>query len=141
MRVPPAEKLKEVPKMVHVNFTEDVVTCIASKLSGKAGALGAEAVDMRNWIIRFGVCQSISGSLLSSWLTGWLPPPPPLWATYCALMACHLVALDKRPGGDLVGIWETLCRALDKLVIRSAGDQAKMACGTLQLCSCLKAGI
>ena len=40
-----------------------------------------------------------------------------------------------------VGIGETLCRALDKLVIRAAGDQSKTACGNLQLCAGLKAGI
>ena len=56
-------------------------------------------------------------------------------------MACCLVALDKRPGVRPVGIGETLRRALAKLVMREAGDQAKMACGNLQLCAGLKAGI
>ena len=55
-------------------------------------------------------------------------------------MACRLVALDKRPGVRPVGIGETLHRALAKLVIRAAGDQAKKACGNLQLCAGLKAG-
>ena len=50
-------------------------------------------------------------------------------------MACCLVALDKIPGVCPMGIGETLCRALAKLVIRSAGDQAKTACGNLQLCA------
>ena len=40
-----------------------------------------------------------------------------------------------------MGIGETLCRALAKLVMRAAGDQAKTACGNLQLCAGLKAGI
>ena len=65
---------------------------------------------------------------------------PPPWAAYCALMACPLVALDKRPGVRPVGIGETLCRALDKLVVRESGDQAKTACGNLQLCAGLEAG-
>ena len=39
-----------------------------------------------------------------------------------------------------MGIGETLCRALAKLVMRAAGDQAKIACGNLQLCAGLKAG-
>ena len=38
-------------------------------------------------------------------------------------------------------IGETLRRALDKLIMRAAGDQAKMACGNLQLCAGLEAGI
>ena len=50
-------------------------------------------------------------------------------------MACHLVALDKRPGVLSVGIEETLHQALAKLVMRAAGDQAKTECGNLQLCA------
>ena len=40
-----------------------------------------------------------------------------------------------------VGIGETLRRALDKLVMRAAGDQAKTVCGNLQLCAGLEAVI
>ena len=40
-----------------------------------------------------------------------------------------------------VGIGETLRWALAKLVMRVAGDQAKTACGNLQLCAGLEAGI
>ena len=56
-------------------------------------------------------------------------------------MACPLVAIDKRPGVRPVGIGETLRRALAKLVMRAAGDQAKTACGNLQLCAGLEAGV
>ena len=40
-----------------------------------------------------------------------------------------------------MGIRETLRRALAKLVMRAAGEQAKTACGNLQLCAGLEAGI
>ena len=40
-----------------------------------------------------------------------------------------------------MGIGETLRRDLAKLVMRAAGDQAKTACGNLQLCAGLKSGI
>ena len=56
-------------------------------------------------------------------------------------MACGLVARDKSPGVRPVGIRETLCRDLAKLVMRAAGDQAKTVCGNFQLCTDLKAGI
>ena len=39
-----------------------------------------------------------------------------------------------------MGIGETLRRALDKLVMRADGDQAKTACGNLQLCAGLESG-
>ena len=40
-----------------------------------------------------------------------------------------------------MGIGETLRRALAKLSMRAAGDQAKTECGNLQLCAVLKEGI
>ena len=40
-----------------------------------------------------------------------------------------------------MGIGETLCRALAKIVMREAGDQAKTACDNLQLCAGLEADI
>ena len=71
--------------------------------------------------------------------TGIDTPPP--WDAYLALMACCLVVLDKRPGVRPVGIGGKIRRALDKLVIRAAGDQAKTACGNLQMCAGLEAVI
>ena len=65
----------------------------------------------------------------------------PPWAAYRALMACRLVALDKRPAVRPVGIGETLRRALVKPVMRAARDQAKTMGGDLQLCGGLEAGI
>ena len=43
-----------VPKTVSLDFTEDSVTWVASNIYGDVGALGAEAVKLRNWIISFG---------------------------------------------------------------------------------------
>ena len=65
MRVPPVEnpmcaafeEYKDIPKTVPLNFTEDDVTWVASKLSGVAGALGAEIMELHNWLLRFG-CAS-----------------------------------------------------------------------------------
>ena len=48
-------------------------------------------------------------------------------------MDCRLVALDKSPGVCPVGIVVTLRRALVKLVMRAAGDQAKTACVILEV--------
>ena len=53
-------------------------------------------------------------------------------------MDFSLVALDKHPGVRPVGIGETLQRALAKLVLCTAGYQAKVACGNLQLCAVLE---
>ena len=52
MHVPPVEKpacaafekYEDLPKTVPLDFMEDVVTWVVSKLSSAAGALGVEAV-------------------------------------------------------------------------------------------------
>ena len=74
-------------------------------------------------------------------LADWMSNSSPSWAAYCSLMICRLVALDKIPGVRPVGIGETLHRSLSKLVMGAAGDQAKTACGKLQLCAGLEASI
>ena len=113
---------------------------VASKLSGIAGALGAEAMEQLNWLLRFR-CASKEFRVVVARRDDWMANSSPPWAAYCALMACRIVVLDKRPGVCPVGIGETLRRALAKLVMRAAGDQAKTACGNLQLCAGLEAGI
>ena len=65
----------------------------------------------------------------------------PHWASYCTLMACCLVELNNILGLRLVGIGETLCQALSKIVMREAGYYANMACENLQLCAGCEASI
>ena len=97
------EKYGEVPEMVPLEFAEDNVTWIASELSSVAGALGAEAIELRNWLLHFG-CVSEELRVIVFRLTDWMATPPPPWAAYCALMACCLVAFDKIPGVRPMGI-------------------------------------
>ena len=49
--------------------------------------------------------------------------------------------MDKRPGVRPVGIGKTFYRDITKLIMRSAGDQEKTECGSLQLCVGIEAGI
>ena len=148
MRVPPMEnptcaafeEYEDVPETVPLDFMEDDVTWVASKLSGAAGAMGAEAMELRNWLLRFG-CASEELRFVVASLADWMANSSPPWAAYRALMACRLVVLDKQPGVRPMGIGETLCQALAKVVMRAAKEQAKTACGNLQLCAGLEAGI
>ena len=148
MRVPPLEnpscaafeKYEDIPEMVPLEFTDDDVTWVTSKLSSAVGSLGAEAMELRNWLLCFG-CASEEFRVVVSSLPDWMDNFSPPWAAYRALMVCFLVTLDKRPGVRPVDIGETLRQALAKLVMRAAGDQAKTVCGNLQLCAGLEAGI
>ena len=93
MRVPPAEnpacapfkEYGEVPKKVPLNFTEDDVTWVASKLSGAAGALGAEAMELRNWLLRFRCASEelrVIVASLADWMANHSPPLGRLSRTY-----------------------------------------------------------
>ena len=113
---------------------------VSSKLSDAAGALGAESIELRNWLIRFG-CVLEDFRVVAADLAGLMANSSPPWSAYLDMMACCLIALDKRPGVLPVGIGETLRQAIDKLVMRAAGDQAKTECGSIQLYADLKAGI
>ena len=42
---------------VSLDFLENDATWVASKLSGAAGAMGVEAIELRNWLIHSG-CAS-----------------------------------------------------------------------------------
>ena len=105
MRVPPVEnsvcaffeEYEDVSETVPLDFTADDVTWVASKLSGAAGALGAEAMELRNWLLRFG-CASEEFRVIVASLEDWIANSSPPWAAYRALMECRLVALDKRLG-------------------------------------------
>ena len=93
-----------MPETVPLDLTEDGVMWVASKLSAAAGLLGAEAIELIKWLLCFR-WASEELSVVVARLVDWMANSSPPWAAYCALMACCLVALDKRPGVCPVGIW------------------------------------
>ena len=47
------EEYEEIPETIPLYFSEDDVTWVASKISGAACALGVEAIELQNWLLRF----------------------------------------------------------------------------------------
>jgi hypothetical protein len=134
------EPYDNLPTPVPVLITGDVVEAVASRLSGGAGPGGTDAVDLRNWLLRFGAeSESLRDSLAA--IAEWLANEHPPWAAYRALMACRLVALDKCPGVRPVGIGEVYRRLMAKCLLEVTGHQATAAAGNLNLCAGLPAGI
>ena len=85
MRFPPAknsmfaafEEYEEFPKTVPLYFMEDDVTWVTSNLSSAAGALGAEAIELRNWLIRFWCALEelrVIVASLADWMADSSPP-------------------------------------------------------------------
>ena len=71
------EEYEDVPETLPLDFTEDDVTWVASKLSGAAGALGAEAMELRNWFLCFGYASKdfrVVVANLADWMANSSPP-------------------------------------------------------------------
>ena len=70
---------------------------------------GTDAVELSNWLLRFGGESEAFRSEMAAWCN-WLSNTHPPWAAYRAMMANRLVALDKEPGTIPVGIGEIFRR-------------------------------
>ena len=56
-------------------------------------------------------------------------------------MSCRLIALDKRPGVRPIGVCEVAHRIVAKTILKVVGNDIEDACGYLQKCSGLPAGL
>ena len=71
------EEYKDVLKTDSLDFLEDRVTWVTSKISCAIGALGAEAIDIRNCIIIFRCASEkfrVVLANLAHWMANYLPP-------------------------------------------------------------------
>jgi hypothetical protein len=130
-RTPTVEPYGDVPKPVPIKITVNVVKDVASRFSEGAGPSGTCAADLQNWLLRFGAkSKSLRDSLEG--LTEWLANEHPPWATYCALMACHLVALEKSLGVRPARIGEVYRHLMAKCLLKAVGPGSRapsMPCG------------
>jgi hypothetical protein len=106
------------PAALPVNFDADSMLVLSGKVHGSAGPGGVDANALRSFFTRFGTA---SESLRTEWakFSEWLSNESPPYAAYRAT-------------------WK---RCVGKGVMMEAGDQAKLACGNVQLCAGLEAGI
>jgi len=128
------------PAVVPVTISKTTVEKVATQLSGAAGLGGTDAVNLKNWLLRFSAESKAFREEMAQW-TEWLTNHSPPWPAYRALMACRLVALDKQPGVRLAGIGESYRRLFAKCILAATGRQATAACDNLNLCAGLPAGI
>ena len=134
------EPYPDLPAPIPVCVTQDDVEAISPRLAGAAGPGGTDAVDLANWLLRFGRESEALREEMAAW-TNWLANTSPPWAAYRAVMANRLVALDKQPGTRPVGIGEVYRRLWAKCLLKAIGSQATAACGNFNLCAGLQAGI
>ena len=96
------EEYEKVLETVPVDFSEDNVTWVASNLSSAAGSLGAEGIELKNWLLFFG-CDSEEFRVVVANMANWMANYPPLLDAYHDLMAYLLVVLNNCLG--VLPVW------------------------------------
>ena len=142
-RATPVEVLDDygrTPGPLVLTFTQEVMESAARRLQGAAGPCGLDATELKHLLFRFGPESKRLMDELAAW-TVWLSAESPPWAAYRAMMANRLIAIDKQPGVRPVGCGEVFRRLWAKALIVECGDEATEACGRINLCAGLSAGI
>ncbi len=93
----------KAPDALPLDITAEHVKRATSWLSGAAGVNGIDGVELKQWFLCFGSASIVLHEMMAQTVC-WLANNNPPWVTYCALMAYHLVALNKQPGTRPVGI-------------------------------------
>eukprot|EP00957_Ditylum_brightwellii_P181936 13861192-Ditylum_brightwellii.AAC.1 len=62
---------------------------VALCLAGSTGPGGTDAIELRNWLLRYGASSELLREEMAAW-TDWVSNSLPPWAAYRALMACRL---------------------------------------------------
>ena len=86
------KEYKKVLETIPLDFLEENVTWVASKFSGAAGALGAEAIELRNWLLCFGCALKNSRVVvanLANFMDNSYPPLGFLPLSDCMLPRCN----------------------------------------------------
>ncbi|KAL3795565.1 hypothetical protein ACHAWO_009861 [Cyclotella atomus] len=121
-------------------FDEESIAKVAGKLHGSAGPAGIDADLMKSLTLRHGLASAELRSEMALWAE-WMANESPPWAAIRAVNAKRLAPLDKKPGVRPVHVGEIYQRLWAKQTIASAGESAKTACGNVQLCAGLEAGV
>ena len=132
--------MDNLPLFEDSEITGSHILSIAHQIQGGAGPGGCDASHWRDTLLRYGsssthLCDSVAG--LCHRLCNFIVP----WDSIRALVAIHLIALDKCLGVRPFGIGVTLCRVIGKAVFMATRLDAAMVCGSDQLCAGLQVGI
>jgi hypothetical protein len=134
------EQYNEVPTALPMDCTSKDLEALALRMSRSAGPSSFDAVMMINCLLWYGRALSELRQEMADWVE-WLSNESPPWAAYRALMCRRLVALDKQPGVCPMAIGKIWHQCIAKGNLADLGAQAKGACGSVQLCAGLEAGI
>ena len=120
-----------------IDVTGAHIGLVAHWIQGSAGPMGCHSSHCKDVLLRFRshserLCDSVSG------LTRSLSNSIVDWSHIQALLANRLIA---SPGVRSIGVGETLCRILRKIVCLLTRDDVESVCGANQLCAGLQSGM
>ena len=129
-----------IPCLEDSEMTSARIQSVAHQLQGSAGPGGCDSSHWHDILLCYGassaqlrdsiaaLCRRICNSIVP-------------WDDIRALVASHLIALNKCPGVCPIGIGETLRRIIGKAVCLATHIDAALVCGSDQLCASVKVGI
>ena len=111
------------------------------QISGEAGPSGVDAELAKDWLLRHKVCSEELRVEIAHW-TMVMVNRSPDYATYRGLNVGRMLASDKEPGVHPICCGEIWLHLIYKAAIDGeAKTLARRACGNVQLCAGLQAGI
>ena len=138
--VPPKSALLDsdvLPPFEDVEITGGLINKIANMIQGSGGPGGSDAAHWQDALLRYGSHSAKLRDQVASVARRSIVP----WCDVRSLVACQLVALDKCPGVQPIGIGETLRRIIGKAICLVTGPDIEDVCGADQLCAGVQAGI
>lgn len=132
--------MSAAPQLVSVDITGAHIAEVARRIQGSGGPGGTVASLWQDILLKYGRCSEQLRDSIAE-LVRKLANSLFDWKVIRALLASHLIGLDKSPGVRPIGIGEVLRRVLGKVMALVTGSDVEDVCGAEQLCSGLKAGI
>ena len=120
-----------LPLLTDLDITAEYVEHGANQIQGSAGPSGSAALQWRGIYFSMVFQVHVYGMQLLRWPIIWLMNLliGRLYVPCPALMASHLIALDKCPGVHPIGIGDALCGVLYKVVALATCSDLEEACG------------
>ena len=134
------ETYPEAPAPIPLVISDEILLRVAQRLRGSGGPDGVDAPSFTSWLTDFRTESVYLRGVVRS-LIEWLSNSSPPAASIRAINACRTSALNKFPGTRPLGVGCILRRFMCKCVLLATGQEAAAACGNLNLCAGIPAGI
>ena len=126
----------DLPVVMDVDVTGGHIERLARALHG-AGPGGTTFSHWQSFLLCYGAQSAKLRDAVGA-LTCLLANGIVNWDMICAMLSSRLIALNKNPGIQPIGVGEVLRRLLGKAMVLATGIDVEELCGADQLCSGLK---